>query len=186
MGDPRKQRRKYDTPRFPWQTDILESELKLIGQYGLRSKKELWRYKTMLSQFRGIARSLLGMSATERKKLEKQLLNKLHRLGILHKTAALDDVLDLSIEDILERRFQTIVFRKGLAKSVNQARQLITHRHISIEGKRVSSPSYMVLKDEEAEVAFAPTSSLSTSNHPLRRTLSVEVETGTNAKPRRK
>lgn len=181
MGDPKKQRKKYDTPRFPWRTDILQSELKLLGQYGLRNKKELWRYKTMLSKFRGIARSLLGMSATERRKLEKQLLNKLHRLGILSKTAALDDVLDLSIEDILERRLQTLVFRKGLAKSISQARQLITHGHIAIEGKRVSSPSYMVLRDEEAKVTFAPTSSLSNPNHPLRQTLSVEVATKSKA-----
>ena len=186
MGDPRKQRKKYDTPKFPWRTDILQSELKLLGQYGLRNKKELWRHKTRLSKFRGIARSLLGMPATERRKLEKQLLNKLHRLGILPKTAALDDVLDLSLEDILERRLQTLVFSKGFAKSVSQARQLITHGHVAIEGKRVSSPSYMVQRDEEAKVTFAPTSSLSNPNHPLRKSLGVEVGTEAKVEPEEK
>jgi small subunit ribosomal protein S4 len=171
MGDPKKQRKKYETPRFPWRIDILEAELKLLGQYGLRNKQELWRHRTMLSKFRGIARSLLGMSAEQRRKLETQLLAKLHRLGILPEKAALDDALDLAIEDILERRLQTIVFRKGLAKSVHQARQLITHRHIVIEKQKVYSPSYLVLRDEEALIAYAPTSPLSSSNHPLRESI---------------
>src|SRR3989304_3923373 len=60
MGDPKKQRKKYDTPRFRWRKDILQEELKLLGQYGLRNKHELWRHKTMLSKTRGIARSLIG------------------------------------------------------------------------------------------------------------------------------
>jgi small subunit ribosomal protein S4 len=168
VGDPKKQRKKYETPRFPWRTDVLQAELKLLGQYGLRNKRELWRHRTMLSKFRGIARSLLGMPPEQRKTLETQLLNKLHRLGILPEKAALDDVLDLSIEDILERRLQTIVFQKGLAKSIHQARQLITHRHIMIGKRKVYSPSYLVLRDEEALIAYAPTSPLSNSNHPLR------------------
>jgi small subunit ribosomal protein S4 len=60
MGDPKKQRKKYDTPRFPWRTDIMQAELKLIGEYGLRNKPELCRQETMLSKFRGIARTLVG------------------------------------------------------------------------------------------------------------------------------
>ncbi len=168
MGDPKKQRKKYETPRFPWRTDVLQAELKLLGQYGLRNKHELWRAKTMLSKFRGIARSLLGKSPEEREKLEKQLLTKLKRMGILHETAVLDDVLDLTVEDILERRLQTIVFRKGLAKSIYQARQFITHGHIAIGNKKVRSPGYLVLKEEEDQIAYSPTSPLSDSNHPLR------------------
>jgi len=179
MGDPKRQRKKYETPRFPWRTDILQTELKLLGQYGLRNKKEMWRHKTMLSNFRGNARSLLGMSAEERRKLEKQLLHRLHRLGILPETAALDDVLDLSLDDILERRLQTLVFRKGLSKSIHQSRQLITHGHVAIKGKRVSSPSYLVLRDEEAEITYAPTSTLSDPNHPLRESVGVAAETKT-------
>ena len=176
MGDPKKQRRKYETPRFPWRTDTLQMELNLLGQYGLRNKRELWRHKTMLSKFRSIARSLLGMSVTQRKTLEKQLLSRLQRLGILSKKAVLDEVLDLSLEDILERRLQTLVFRKNLAKSIYQARQLITHGHITIEGKRVSSPSYLVLRDEEPKMSYAPTSLLSDPKHPLRESISLPAE----------
>jgi len=177
MGDPRKQRRKYETPRFPWRTDILQSELKLQGQYGLRNKRELWRHKTTMSRFREIARSLSGMPTEQRQKLEKQLLERLNRLGILPETGVLDDVLDLSLEDILERRLQTMVFSKGLAKSIFQARQLITHGHIAIDGRRVPSPSYLVLRDEEAKITYAPTSSLSNPNHPVRAAISSVEET---------
>jgi len=176
MGDPKKQRKKYETSRFPWRTDVLQGELKLLGQYGLRNKRELWRHKTMLSKFRGIARSLLGMPADERRKMERQLLDRLHRLGILPETSVLDDVLDLTLEEVLERRLQTLVFRKGLSKSVYQARQLITHGHIAIEGKRVSSPSYLVLRDEETKIAYAQLSSLSNSDHPLRESVNVAAE----------
>src|SRR3972149_9042212 len=106
MGDPKRQRKKYETPRFKWRTDTLQSELKLLGQYGLRNKKELWRHETMLSRFREIARSLLGMSTEERAKLQKQLLTRLNRLGILPETAAIDDIFYLSLKEILERKKQ--------------------------------------------------------------------------------
>jgi len=176
MGDPKKQRKKYETARNPWRIDILEEELKTLGQYGLRNKRELWRHKSMVSRFRAIARSLLSTSAAGRGKLEKQLLGRLGRLGILPKTAALNDVLDLTLETVLERRLQTLVFRKGLATSLYQARQLITHGHIAIGNRRVSSPSYLVKENEEAKITYAPTSPLSNSNHPLRESFSSAVE----------
>jgi small subunit ribosomal protein S4 len=183
MGDPKKQRKKYETPRFPWRTDTLQAELKLLGQYGLRNKRELWRHETTLSRFREIARTLLGESAEQRRKPEKQLLDRLNRIGILPETAVLDDVLDLTIDDILVRRLQTIVFNKGLTQSIHQARQLINHGHITIHGQRTTSPSYLVLKDEEATVAYTPTSRLANPDHPLRRSLQAE-ETKPAPKPR--
>ena len=176
MGDPKKQRKKYDTPRFPWQIDALDAELKLLGQYGLRNKREIWRHKTLLSKYRGIGRSLLGMSAGERRIQEKQLLDRLHRLGILPEESELDDVLDMALEDILGRRLQTLVFQRGLAKSIQQSRQLITHGHIAIEGRRVSSPSYLVLKDEETKIAYSPKSPLTNPDHPLKKSIPVPTE----------
>jgi len=176
LGDPKKQRKKFDTPRFPWQIDALETELKLLGQYGLRNKREIWRHKTLLSKYRGIGRSLLGMSTEERKKQEKQLLDRLNRLGILPEESALDDVLDLTLEDILERRLQTLVFHRGLAQSIQQSRQLITHGHIAIDGKRVSTPSYLVLKDEETKIAYTPKSPLTNPDHPITKSMTAPTE----------
>jgi len=178
MGDPKKPKKKYETPRFPWRSDVLESELRLLGEYGLRNKRELWRHRTMLSKFRGIARSLLGMPASRRRVLEKQLLEKLKRLGILSEDAVLDDVLDLTIESILERRLQTLVFRKGLAKTIHQSRQLITHGHIAIDGKKVFSPSYIVPKNEEDKISYALASPLANPEHPVRASIEVEAAGG--------
>jgi small subunit ribosomal protein S4 len=173
MGDPKKQRKKYETPRFRWRKDILQEELKLIGQYGLRNKHELWRHKTTLSTARGIARSLIGKPAEERAKIENELLTRLKKQGILAETSALDNVLDLSIEDLLERRLQTIVFRKGLTRTIFQARQLITHGHITIGNRRVTVPSYTVAKAEEDQVMYSPQSAIATEAHPLRQALSI-------------
>jgi small subunit ribosomal protein S4 len=182
MGDPKKQRKKYATPSFPWRTDILKEELKLLGQYGLRNKHELWRHETMLSKFRGIARTLIGKSPEERKKMEEELLIRLKKLGVLHETAVLDDVLDLTIEDILERRLQTIVFRKGLAKTIHQTRQLITHGHVTIGSRRVTIPSYIVTREQENQIAYSPTSPFANPDHPLRQTIAVAAPSENKSK----
>jgi small subunit ribosomal protein S4 len=173
MGDPKKQRKKFDTPRFRWRKDILQEELKLLGQYGLRNKHELWRHKTILSKTRGIARSLISKTSEERAKMENELLTKLKKVGILQETAVLDNVLDLTIEDILERRLQTIVFRKGLARTIFQSRQLITHGHITVDNRRVTVPGYMVAKLDETNVIYSPESPVANQAHPLRVGLSV-------------
>jgi small subunit ribosomal protein S4 len=166
MGDPKRQRKKYETPRHPWRREQLEEELKLLGEYGLRNKRELWRYKTMLSKIRAIARSLLGKPPEEREKLRKEYMPKLVKLGLLPENASIEDILDLEVKHILERRLQTLVFKLNLAKSIHQARQLITHRHIMIGDKIVSIPGYLVTKEEEALIKYAPKSPFNDPNHP--------------------
>ncbi len=169
MGDPKKQRRKYETPLHPWRRDQLDVELKLQGEYGLRNKRELWRYKTMLSQIRGIARSLLAKSSEERERVEKEFLAKLTRLGLLPESTSIDDILDLDIRDLLERRLQTVVYRSGMALSPSQSRQLISHRHIQVGGRVVSVPGYLVPKQEEGKIKFAGT--LAKHDHPVRKAI---------------
>jgi small subunit ribosomal protein S4 len=173
MGDPKKQRKKFETPRFRWRKDILQEELKLVGLYGLRNKHELWRHKTFLSKVRGIARSLISKTPEERAKMEGELLCRLKKIGILQETAVLADVLGLTIEDILERRLQTIVFRKSLTRTIFQSRQLITHGHISINNRRVTIPGLVVSKEEETQISYSVTSDLSNQTHPLRVSLTV-------------
>ncbi|MFN3384470.1 MAG: 30S ribosomal protein S4, partial [Archaeoglobaceae archaeon] len=80
------------------------------------------------------------------------VIKKLQKFGILKENATLDDVLDLSVENFLERRLQTIVFRQGLAKTVKQARQMIVHGHIEVDGRKVTCPSFIVLKDLESKI----------------------------------
>jgi small subunit ribosomal protein S4 len=152
MGDPKKQKKKYDSPRNPWGQEQISAELQLIGEYGLRNKRELLKARTALSRIRGIARSLLGKKESERVKLEKEFLQSLSRQGILPENANIDDVLDLDVKDVLERRLQTLTFRKGLAKTIHQARQLISHGHIHIGTNSVSIPSYMVSRRDEPNI----------------------------------
>ncbi|MCK5403309.1 30S ribosomal protein S4, partial [Candidatus Bathyarchaeota archaeon] len=109
MGDPKRQRKKYETPRYPWSIDRLDRELKLLGIFGLRNKRELWSHYYTLSKYRTLARNLLAEPLEERSKLEKQLLSKLFSLKIVPENATLDTILDLSVEHILERRIQTLV-----------------------------------------------------------------------------
>lgn len=176
MGDPKKQRKKYDTPRNRWSKDRLEEELKLLGQYGLRNKHELWRQKTELSKFRGIARSLISKTPEERAKRENDLLLRLKKMGVIDQTAVLDDVLDMGIEDLLERRLQTIVFRKGLTRTVFQSRQLITHGHITIGNRRITIPGYIVPKAEEDKIIYTPQSKIANAEHSLRKSLTFAAK----------
>jgi len=173
-GDPKRHRKKYKTPRHPFQKDRIHSELILIGKYGLRNKREIWRASTMLSNFRDQARRCLALPDEEQEKSRKLLVGRLNRLGILNHEASLDDVLKLNIEDILGRRLQTIVNKLGLSKSIYHARQLITHGHIAIDNRRVTSPGYLVTREEETLVSFAPSSPLSDPNHPERVKTKVE------------
>jgi small subunit ribosomal protein S4 len=174
LGDPKKQRKKYETPRHPWRRDQLDVELALMGEYGLRNKRELWRYKTILSKMRGIARSLLAKSGAEREKSERDFLTRLQKMGLTGETTSVDETLDLDIRDLLERRLQTRVFRSGLAGSPSQARQLISHGHISIGDKVISVPGYMVAIEDDERVKYAAESALAKSDHPARKAISRE------------
>jgi len=160
MGDPKKPKKKYKTPRHPWRADQLAKELQIIGTYGLRNKKELWRAQTELSRIRAQARNLLAATPEVRAKREKELLQSLYKKGLVRENATLDDILSLTVENLLERRLQTIVWRKGLASTPYQARQFITHGHIKVGDQVVRVPSYFVKRGEEELVKFREDSPL--------------------------
>ena len=148
----RRLRKKYRTPKKPWEKDRLIEEMRIIGYYGLRNKRELWRAKTLLSEIRRRARKLLAIPPEERVNEEKTLIERLYHWGLLEKDAVLDDILRLRVEDILERRLQTVVWRLGFAKTPHQARQMITHRHILVNGRIVTIPSYLVKREDVIEI----------------------------------
>ncbi|HKM41018.1 MAG TPA: 30S ribosomal protein S4 [Methanocorpusculum sp.] len=165
MGYPGKNTKQYSTPKRHFEKSRIESERTLAIAYGLRNKREIWRATEVLRKHRAGAREVLAMNSSigavpKTIARRDELLNTLQRYGIIGPDAVMDNVLTLKVEDILERRLQTIVYRKGLARSPKQARQLITHGHIAINGRRVSIPSYMVTISEEAEVTYYATSSL--------------------------
>ncbi len=154
MGDPRKTRKQFKRPLKIWNTASIAREKVLKETFGLKNKREIWKTETNLRKKRHSARSLLALPLEERLKREKELIGSLSRMGILSEKAGLDDVLTLTIESFLERRLQTIIWRKGLANTATQARQFITHGHIAIGGKRVTAPSYMVTAEDEAKIGY--------------------------------
>lgn len=147
----RKIKKKLKKPRAPWDKERIEGENVLMKKFGLRRKREIWKAESILRSLRRRARDL----AAKRDKVhEKILLDKLFKMGLLKKNASLDDVLSLTVENILERRLQTVVFRKNLANTPKQARQLITHGHITVNGRRTVYPSSMVLRGLEDKISF--------------------------------
>jgi small subunit ribosomal protein S4 len=152
MGDPRKAKKSYTRPRSIWTSDQISSELYVVGSYGLRNKKELWKAQTEIARIRNQARALLAISTDVRHEKETKLLNYLSRLGIVEDSSTLDDILNLKIEDILERRLQTLVMKRSNLKSPYQARQIVVHGHVSIGDRKINLPGYLVKKDEEAQI----------------------------------
>ncbi len=155
MGDPKKPRKQYETPKHPWKADRLAAELQLIGEYGLRNKKELWRAETILRKIRTHARRLFALTGERRTVEEKALIGRLYRMGLVDENATADDILRLTVKDILERRLQTIVYRLGLARTIYQARQLVVHGHVYIGDRKVRAPSYHVMRGEERLIRVA-------------------------------
>ncbi len=168
MGNAKKLRKKYNTPYHPWQKERIVEEKELMKEYGLKNKKEIWRHSSTLSTFKNIAKDGLSSSRAQAAKEGEQVLAKLQGLGLLSESAMLNDILTLNDKDILERRLQSVLVRKGLARSLRQARQFITHAHIKVNGVKMSSPSYLVKKSEEDNLTFSAKSSLSDAEHPER------------------
>jgi len=148
----RRQHAFYERPRILWNKKRIEEEANILSEYGLRRKHEIWRAEAILRNFRRQARELIGTTSETVKK--DVLLGKLNRLGILPQSASLDDILSLNIKNILERRLQTLVFRKGLAKTMKQARQFIVHGHITLNGRVVKSPSMLVPLELEHKIGY--------------------------------
>merc|ERR1719326_2555444 len=160
---PRNVSKTYKVPRRPYESARLDAELKLAGEYGLKNKKEIWRIALVLSKIRRAARELLKLDEKDPKRLFEgnALIRRLIRIGVLDETRMrLDYVLALKIEDFLERRLQTQVFKSGLAKSIHHARVLIRQRHIRVRKQVVNIPSFIVRLDSQKHIDFSLTSPL--------------------------
>ena len=154
MGDPVKFRRKYSSPRRPWDKNRIIVENELIKKYGLKNKREIWVAKALLEKKRKAARLLLASPIEDVLVNKKKLIDSLAKYGILTETATLNDVLALKVEDFLERRLETIVYRLGLANTIKQARQFIVHGKIVINNNKMNTPGYLVKKNEEIKISY--------------------------------
>jgi small subunit ribosomal protein S4 len=192
MGDPKLSRRVWKKPKRPLNYDLMMDELKILGTFGLKTKRELWKANTELSRLRLQARSLLALRQEDREQKEPILINSLSKIGLVDKNSTLDDVLNLQVADLLSRRLQTIVQRKLYFKTPYQARQAIVHGHIMIGERVVTIPSYTVKIDEEPKIRltfesqFNQTLSKPESDLGSPETENLEIETESNVDAEKK
>ncbi len=185
MGSAKRQRKKFSKPSHPWQKDRILEEKEIREQYGLRRKYEIWKMDSLLKNFTRQAKNLVTIRNKQVEKERGQLLSKLHSLGLIDKNAKIEDILSLTLNDIMERRLQTLVCRKNLAKTMSQARQFIVHEHIALGDKVVTSPSYLVLSEEEGAIQFMGNSPLADSAHPERAVKEQKKEEGKKRAPKK-
>ncbi|GAF76524.1 unnamed protein product, partial [marine sediment metagenome] len=155
MGHPKLKKKTYSKPTHPWQKERIEEEKELLKEFGLKNKEEIWKVSSLLRKYAKQAKTLIALDTPQSEIRRAQLLKKLSSSGLIEETAKLEDVLTITLKDILSRRLQTMIYKNKLAKSIRQSRQLITHEHIVVGDKKITSPSYLVSKQEETIINFA-------------------------------
>src|SRR5438445_10159756 len=143
-------------PNRPLNYDLLNEELYVLGTFGLKNKRELWKAHTELSRIRNQARSLLALTQEVRNKKEPTLMKSLARIGLVKENSTLDDVLNLKVTDVLSRRLQTVIQKKASIKSPYLARQVVVHGHVMIGERGVTVPSYTVPIAAETRLGVRP------------------------------
>ncbi len=176
MGDSRRLRKKYSTPSHPWQKQRIDDENALLKEYGFKNKQEIWKMASKLRNFKSQVKRLIGSSG-EKAEVEKvEIVKRMQKFKYVSDSAHLEDILAVTLKDICERRLSTVVFKKGLARSVKQARQFITHSHVVVGERKITSPAYLVSAAEEAVITFVENSTLKSDEHPERVSIIKQVE----------
>jgi len=147
MGDIKRKRKLFNRPKKPFDRARMDEENVLIKRYGLKNKREIWKAKTAVSKLRRRAKMLIGKDIGEQQKF----FDKLNKVGFVIRDVS--DVLALTEESLFDRRLQTFLFRKKMANTVKQARQLIVHKNVLVDGKVVNIPSFVVTKDLEGKIS---------------------------------
>ncbi len=107
------------------------------GVHGQRQRKQS-EYGVRLREKQKVKR-LYGL-------LEKQFRNYYHR------AARQKGITGENLLRLLERRLDNVVYRLGLAHSRKQARQLVRHNHLLVNGRKVNIPSYIVNQGDKVAV----------------------------------
>lgn len=152
MGAPKRNKPKFEKPKNIWNLARINADNELLKEYGLKNMKELWKVQSDLSKLRNNVRLLL--SGTGSDSVANSIITRLVKLGVIPADSTLEKLLDLNESAFLSRRLQSVVFKKGLARSIKQARQLVVHGFISINGKKVNKPGYMVKAEEELKIGY--------------------------------
>ena len=157
MGQIKKQRKKYNTPTHPWQAERLKEESEYVKNYGFKNKKEIWKIIAKLENYKNQVKKIIESKGSQQMLKEKeQLMAKLLNYGLITKTSKMEDILELTPKDLMDKRLQTVIYKKNLAKSLKQSRQFIAHGHVLIKGKKLTVPSYLVNLEEESKISLNP------------------------------
>lgn len=118
---------KTQTPKY-----AVRAEKRSISLQGVRAKSN---YGNQLLEKQKV-RFYYGITSKQLKKYVKQVIDSKEKKpeAILYKN--------------LERRLDNAVLRSGLASTRQQARQIVSHGHIKVNGKKINIPSYQVSKDD--------------------------------------
>lgn len=151
MGDPSRPKKTYSRPLKPFDRNRIQEEKIITQKYGLKNKREIWKADAIITTIRSQAKKLI--LNPERK---GELFNRLIKMGLIKQDASIDDILALTKEKLLDRRLQTFVLKRGLAKTAKEARQLIVHRKIKVNERILTIPGYIVKIDEEEKIKLVP------------------------------
>lgn len=143
----------YSRPKRPFDKTRIGEEGEIVKEFGLKNKREIWKAEAKIKIIREKAKKLISAKPEE----QQILFNKLNKIGL--KVNSISSVLSLDKRDYLRRRLQTIVVTKKIASTPKQARQLITHKKILVEGKAVSVPSYIVPVELENKITLKESNS---------------------------
>jgi small subunit ribosomal protein S4 len=149
-----RQRKKYTGPKHPWKKSRIEEEHKLAEEYGIRRMRELWKARSILKNWQRLAKEIVTFTGDKKEAAQITLLRKIQKYGLLSENANLDDVLSLTLKNILDRRLESVIYKRGMALTPKQARQFIVHGKVLVNGKKMNSPSYLVKVGDE--IAFVP------------------------------
>ena len=138
----------YSRPKRPFEKTRIDEEVQIKEKFVLKNKKEIWRAGAKIKDFREKAKKLISADQKD----QQALFLKLQKVGLNVKSIA--DILALEKEDYLDRRLQTIVYKKNLVSTVKAARQVITHKKVLVDGQAVDSPSYIVPTKLENKISI--------------------------------
>ncbi|MFB6190125.1 MAG: 30S ribosomal protein S4 [Candidatus Nanohaloarchaea archaeon] len=145
----KKLKKQYDTPNEGWDEERINQEISLMDEYGLKNKREIYKAQSQLRDLRQEARDLI---ASEDETARKELIEKSNRIGLVKEEAELEDILSLNLTDLLDRRLQTAVNRRGYSDTVTEARQMVVHGHVYVDGQKVDVPGYLLTQEEEKKI----------------------------------
>ncbi len=148
MGDIKRKQKLFSRPKKLYDRTRMDEENVLVKRYGLKNKREIWKAKTAVSKLRRRAKGLIGKDIAE----QQGFFDKLSKNGFIIQD--ISDVLALTEENLFERRLQTILFKKGMANTVKQARQLIVHKNVLVDGNVVNIPSFVVTRELENKITL--------------------------------